>query len=70
MIYMFLSNNPSSGDIKSSNLSCFFIYLFIYLLFKYQNLSLFDMKTPQRFAETSWSGSTGLSKQEAGYFQN
>ena len=27
MIYMFLSNNPSSGDINSSNLSCY-IYLF------------------------------------------
>ena len=24
MIYMFLSNSPSSGDINSSNLSCFF----------------------------------------------
>ena len=24
MIYMFLSNNPSSGDINSSNLSCFY----------------------------------------------
>ena len=24
MIYMFLSNNPSSGDINSSNLSCSF----------------------------------------------
>ena len=24
MIYMFLSNNPSSGDINSSNLSCCF----------------------------------------------
>ena len=23
MIYMFLSNNPSSGDIDSSNLPCF-----------------------------------------------
>ena len=23
MIYMFLSNSPSSGDINSSNLSCF-----------------------------------------------
>ena len=23
VIYMFLSNNPSSGDINSSNLSCF-----------------------------------------------
>ena len=23
MIYMFFSNNPSSGDINSSNLSCF-----------------------------------------------
>ena len=26
MIYMFLSNNPSSGDINSSNLSCFSYY--------------------------------------------
>ena len=25
MIYMFLSNNPSSGDINSSNLSCLII---------------------------------------------
>ena len=24
VIYMFLSNNPSSGDINSSNLSCFY----------------------------------------------
>ena len=27
MIYMFLSNNPSSGDINSSNLSCFSIFV-------------------------------------------
>ena len=27
MIYMFLSNNPSSGDIKSSNLPCSFLLL-------------------------------------------
>ena len=27
MIYMFLSNNPSSGDINSSNLSCFFLVI-------------------------------------------
>ena len=47
MIYMFLSNNPSSGDINSSNLSCyskvvvvskkskkiFFFYFFFLLLF-------------------------------------
>ena len=26
MIYMFLSNNPSSGDINSSNLPCFLLY--------------------------------------------
>ena len=26
MIYMFLSNNPSSGDINLSNLSCFFFF--------------------------------------------
>ena len=25
MIYMFLSNNPLSGDINSSNLSCFIL---------------------------------------------
>ena len=25
MIYMFLSNNPSSGDINSSNLPCFVV---------------------------------------------
>ena len=31
MIYMFLSNNPSSGDINSSNLSC----LYIVWLFKH-----------------------------------
>ena len=24
MIYMFFSNNPSSGDINSSNLPCYF----------------------------------------------
>ena len=29
MIYMFLSNNPSSGDINSSNLPC-----------KYRNLGM------------------------------
>ena len=28
MIYIFLSNNPSSGDINSSNLSCFFCLVF------------------------------------------
>ena len=27
MIYMFLSNNPSSGDINSSNLPCLTLYL-------------------------------------------
>ena len=27
MIYMFLSNNPSSGDINSSNLSCFTLHV-------------------------------------------
>ena len=25
MIYMFLSNNPSLGDINSSNLPCFYL---------------------------------------------
>ena len=28
MIYMFLSNNPSSGDINSSNLPCF-VYFYL-----------------------------------------
>ena len=27
MIYMFLSNNPSSGDINSSNLPCLFFFV-------------------------------------------
>ena len=27
MIYMFLSNNPSSGDINSSNLPCLYFIL-------------------------------------------
>ena len=27
MIYMFLSNNPSSGNINSSNLSCYLLVL-------------------------------------------
>ena len=34
MIYMFLSNNPSSGDINSSNLSCcsmHFCLMFMYV---------------------------------------
>ena len=26
MVYMFLSNNPSSGDINLSNLPCSFLY--------------------------------------------
>ena len=32
MIYMFLSNNPSSGDINSSNLSCKYIYVQLYIV--------------------------------------
>ena len=32
MIYMFLSNNPSSGDINSSNLSCLNLRLFLYFM--------------------------------------
>ena len=30
MIYTFLSNNPSSGDINSSDLPCSFVKLFLY----------------------------------------
>ena len=33
MIYMFLSNNPSSGDINSSNLSCFVSCMFFCFVF-------------------------------------
>ena len=33
MIYMFLSNNPSSGDINSSNLPCFFMICCLLLTF-------------------------------------
>ena len=32
MIYMFLSNNPSSGDINSSNLSCYILFLLHFLM--------------------------------------
>ena len=32
MIYMFLSNNPSSGDINSSNLPCLLIESIISVL--------------------------------------
>ena len=32
VIYMFLSNNPSSGDINSSNLSCLFLPKLIFLV--------------------------------------
>ena len=37
MIYMFLSNNPSSGDINSSNLSC--LYFVSILLMAYTILN-------------------------------
>ena len=31
MIYMFLSNNLSSGDINSSNLPCYLCFMFVML---------------------------------------
>ena len=40
MIYMFLSNNPSSGDINSSNLSCFNFEIII-------NFPFFDGDVPR-----------------------
>ena len=45
MIYMFLSNNPSSGDINSSNLSCF---IFIELL-PFANLDIEKTITARSF---------------------
>ena len=38
MIYMFLSNNPSSGDINSSNLSCYLQRSNLNLLILYSNI--------------------------------
>ena len=43
MIYMFLSNNPSSGHINSSNLSCFILLLFDSF---HQNNKVFDQYDP------------------------
>ena len=43
MIYMFLSNNPSSGDINSSNLSCFYLNfanMILYLFYVLQQCDL------------------------------
>ena len=39
MIYMFLSNNTSSGDINSSNLSC--INLHLQIVYLQLHLSVF-----------------------------
>ena len=37
MIYMFLSNNPSSGDINLSNLPCSFLKLHGKIFFETHN---------------------------------
>ena len=49
MIYMFLSNNPSSGDINSSNLSCLFLKPISPLLFDYAYFPLptLQVKNPK-----------------------
>ena len=47
MIYMFLSNNPSSGDKNLSNLSCCYSAIFTFLkikAFKQQILFTFRMQ--------------------------
>ena len=46
MIYMFLSNNPSSGDINSSNLPCLILGFFVAVNFILNKLTLY----------VSWSG--------------
>ena len=37
MIYMFLSNNLSSGDINSLNLSCYDVFLSLKIVFTLTN---------------------------------
>ena len=49
VIYMFLSNNPSSGDINSSNLSCFFFiwpYVFWWPIYIANNMDA-DQTAPR-----------------------
>ena len=41
MIYMFLSNNPSSGDINSSNLSCLFCHVLLTWYFSHMREAVF-----------------------------
>ena len=41
MIYMFLSNNPSSGDINSSNLPCLYLVvtkILFYTFYEYNSI--------------------------------
>ena len=60
MIYMFLSNNPSSGDINSSNLSCLLPVLYditLYTVIRFNlvsvaeqaGLSMTSSETPKTF---------------------
>ena len=50
MIYMFLYNNPSSGDINSTNLSVFYVLVFQeYWVLRESNIAL---KRERHFAST------------------
>ena len=48
MIYMFLSNNPSSGDINSSNLPCSCLYLQVNLDSKTRLETVTNLDNPTR----------------------
>ena len=52
MIYMFLSNNPSSGDINSSNLSC--------LVWQHSGLFLMDLEIGYKVSFLVDSSSTDI----------
>ena len=50
MIYMFLSNNPSSGDINSLNLPCLSCFKFHAVLFNLIHVVVYTYKTHQIFS--------------------
>ena len=46
MIYMFLSNNPSSGEINSSNLPCFEFELVVQEKMSLKDISYLELWQP------------------------
>ena len=60
VIYMFLSNNPSSGDINSSNLSCFTYYNMVFKMALY--LALEKKKCIFTFCRKIFAGCLKLRK--------